>query len=257
MKFNLLSAHQNLKDNHCKLTLDSNGSKIKDRSSRMMLFQGSVSQGFYPLHDLPSASHSPSTFFSTTAFLQLWHKRLCHPSFPMLRKILIINKLVFSGKQSSSFFCNDCAIGKNHKLPFTSSSSSVSHSLKLIHYDVWGPTPIPYVSSYKLYLLFVVEYTKYSWLFPLKAKSEVYNIFVNIKSYVENFVGNKIKILRLDSMGEFTSLTLNSFLLQHDIVHQYICPNTPEHNGCVEQKHRHLTEIARTLLIASKVPHNF
>lgn len=41
--------------------------------------------------------------------------------------------------------------------------------------------------------------------FPLKAKFDVYITFIVLKNYVENFVGNKIKCLRSDSEGEFTS----------------------------------------------------
>lgn len=43
--------------------------------------------------------------------------------------------------------------------------------------------------------------SSHSWLFPLKVKSEVFPIFVNFKSYVENMIGNKIKILRFDLGG--------------------------------------------------------
>ncbi|KAM1505772.1 hypothetical protein ACFXTO_001721 [Malus domestica] len=129
--------------------------------------------------------------------------------------------------------------------------------LELVHCDVWGPAPTLSISGYKYYVLFVDEFTKYTWLFPLKLKSEVYSVFVNFKTCVENLVGNKIKVLRSDSGGEFISSCFNSFLLQHGILHQYSCLHTPEQNGCVERKHRHLTETARTLLTASKVPHQF
>ncbi|KAM2633067.1 hypothetical protein EV1_023726 [Malus domestica] len=263
MKFNLLSAYQFLKDNYCQLILDSDGSTIKDRSTGRMLFQGPVSSGFYPVQGTSPASVcapvSTSSYanISTPASLQLWHKRLGHPSSAIFRKILSRNKLAYTGKPSVSFFCQDCAIGKNHKLPFSVSTSSTTHSLELVHCDVWGPAPISSVSGYKFYVLFVDEYTKYSWLFPLKFKSEVFSIFVHFKSYVETLTGNKIKTLRSDSGGEFTSSQFRSFLLQHGILHQFSCPHTPEQNGCVERKHRHLTETTRTMLAASKVPHKF
>ena len=241
MKFNLLSASHFLKDNHCKLTLDRDGSKIEDRSLGMTFFQGPISHGFYSFYGSISSFNFPSYFVSTKASFQLWHKRLGHPSSAILSKVLATNKIVCSDKQSSSFFCSDCVLGKNHKLPFNSSTSTISTSLALIHCDVWGPAHFSSISGYQFYVLFVDEYTKYNWLFRMKAKSEVYSIFVSFKSYVENIVGNKIKVLKSDSGGEFTSSMFNSFLLQHGIVHQYSCPHTPERNGCIERKHRHLT----------------
>ena len=156
-----------------------------------------------------------------------------------------------------SFLCEDYAIGKNHKLPFSYSSTTVSHSFELVHCDVWGLCSVQSVSGYKCYVLFMDEFSIYSWLFPLKAKSEVFSIFVIFKTYVENLLGNKIKTFRTDSGGEFTSSAFTNFLLQHGISHQFSCPHTPEKNGCVERKHRHLTKTARTLLVRSKVPNKF
>ena len=257
MKHNLLSAYQFLKDNHCKLTLDSDGSTIKDRISGKMLFWGPVHHGFYPFQGTPTASISHSALVSTKAYLQIWHNKLGHSSSAIFKKTLHNSSLVYNDKKFTSFFCLDCAIGKNHKLPFTTSSSSAYVALELVHCDVWGHAPTSFVSGYRYYVLFVDDFTKYSWLFPLKLKSEVYSIFVHFKAYVENLIGNKIKVLRTDSGGEFTSSMFKSFLLQHGIMHQFSFLHTPEQNGCVERKHMHLTETARTLLTASKVPHKF
>ena len=69
MRHNLFSTYQFLKDNHCRLTLDSNGSTIKDRISGMMLFRGPVNHGFYPFQGTPTASISPSALVSTKASL--------------------------------------------------------------------------------------------------------------------------------------------------------------------------------------------
>ena len=43
----------------------------------------------------------------------------------------------------------------------------------------------------------------------------------------------------------------------HGILHQLSCAYTPQHNGMVERKNRHLVETARTLLIHHKVPQHF
>ncbi|KAM1263553.1 hypothetical protein ACFX2G_029156 [Malus domestica] len=172
---------------------------LHDRSSGRMLFRGPVKEGFYPFHGLSSVSSSHTALLSTKASLKTWHHRLGHPSSAMFRKVFYKHCLDHIGDKSVSFFCSDCAIGKNHKLPFFSSTSSASTSLKLLHCDVWGPSPVLSVTGYRFYLLIVDEFTKYTW----------------------------------------------------------ICPHTSEQNGCVERKHRHLTEIARTLLVSSRVPHKF
>ena len=74
---------------------------------------------------------------------------------------------------------------------------------------------------------------------------------------VENLLCTKIVTLRSNSGGEFLSTQFSKFLRDSGIIHQLRCPHTPEQNGCAERKHRHLVETARTLLAASKVPHEF
>ncbi|KAM2632205.1 hypothetical protein EV1_022967 [Malus domestica] len=261
MKHNLLSAYQFVKDNHCALTLDSDGSMVKDRSTGKMLLQGPVKDGFYSLQSSSSNGLSPSSsshaLVSVQASLRLWHSRLGHPSSSIFRRLVTTNKLAIKGSSTVDFFCSDCAIAKNHKLPFGSSLSSSTHSLELLHCDLWGPAPVTSVSGFRYYLLIVDDFSKYSWLFPLKVKSQVYSTFVIFKNYVENLTGNKIKTVRSDSGGEFVSSSFKSYLHTHGILHQLSCPHTPEQNGCVERKHRHLVETARTLLVQSHVPHQY
>lgn len=49
--------------------------------------------------------------------------------------------------------------------------------LELIHCDVWGPPPISFVSELRYYTVFIDEFSKYTWLFPMSHKSDVYDIF--------------------------------------------------------------------------------
>ncbi|KAM1580053.1 hypothetical protein ACFX1Z_041414 [Malus domestica] len=259
MKHSLLSAYQFIKDNDCSLTLDIHGSSVKDRFTGMTLLRGSVRGGFFPLQGSSSsnAPTSPTALVSSSTNVRIWHSRLGHPSSVIFRKVLSTNKVAVQGRSSPDFFCKDCALAKNHKLPFGTTPSASSTSLELLHCDVWGPSPVVSVSGYRYYLLIVDDYSKYSWYFPLKSKSSVFSTFVEFKSYVENTIGNKIKVVRSDSGGEFTSHQFQHFLKLHGILQQFSCPHTPEQNGCVERKHRHLVETARTLLVQSQVPHMF
>lgn len=61
--------------------------------------------------------------------------------------------------------------------------------------------------------------------------------------------GKTIKVLRSDNAKEYFSTQFNSFLISHGITHQSSCPHTPQQNGVAERKHRHIVDIARTLLI--------
>ncbi|XP_048427778.1 uncharacterized protein LOC103944694 isoform X2 [Pyrus x bretschneideri] len=96
MKHNLLSAYQFLKDNYCALTLDSDGSVLKDRTTGRTLLQGPVKDGFYPLRNCPSIPPSSGctyAFVSAQGSVKLWHSRLGHPSSSIFRKVISSNKL--------------------------------------------------------------------------------------------------------------------------------------------------------------------
>ena len=74
---------------------------------------------------------------------------------------------------------------------------------------------------------------------------------------IETQFSTKIKILRSDSGGEYMSNEFQFFLQSHGIISQCSCPFTPQQNGVVERKNRHLLDVVHTLLIESCVPSHF
>ncbi|KAM1365588.1 hypothetical protein PS1_044272 [Malus domestica] len=183
MKHNLLSAYQFLKDNNCSLTFDPYGSNVKDRILGKMLLWGPVRDGFYPFQDSSTSSNSSHTaLLSIKAPVKVWHRRLGHPSSSILRSVISNHTLALHGKSTVDFFCSDCALAKNHKLPFGVASSKTTQSLQLLHCDMWGLASVISNSGFKYYLLLVDDFSKYSWFFPLKSKSDVFSTFVVFKS---------------------------------------------------------------------------
>ena len=63
-----------------------------------------------------------------------------------------------------------------------------------------------------------------------------------------------IKILRTDNGSEFFSQDFISFLSTHGVIHQHSCVYTPQQNGVVKLKHRHLIEVARALRFHAFLP---
>ena len=74
---------------------------------------------------------------------------------------------------------------------------------------------------------------------------------------VENRFSSKIQQLQIDGGGEFTSRLFMNFLSDHGISHQISCPYTPQQNGVVERKHRHIVAIGLCLLAQSRLPSSF
>lgn len=72
---------------------------------------------------------------------------------------------------------------------------------------------------------------------------------------VERQFHSKVKVIRSDNALELGGSTTTSiFLTSQGILHQTSCVGTPQQNGIVERKHRHLLEVSWALLLQSKVP---
>ena len=66
-------------------------------------------------------------------------------------------------------------------------------------------------------MLFIDEFTRMDWVYFLKEKSEAFNKFKTFKTLVENEIGVKIKCLRSNNGGEFTSKEFDIFYETHGI----------------------------------------
>ena len=71
----------------------------------------------------------------------------------------------------------------------------------MIHSDISGPMPTTYMSGSRYVLTFFDDFSRFTWVFFLKKKSEVLEKFIYFKAYVENASGSKIKDLKYNNGG--------------------------------------------------------
>ena len=205
----------------------------------------SVSSPHYVVGDSNCAVNS----MLTCKLANLWHSRLGHPSKRVLHDVLSTLKI----NESAAFdFCSSCQFGKSHKLPFVSSELHTTSVLNLVHADVWGPSPVLSVEGYRYYICFIDDFIRFSWIYPMKVKSEAKAVFIKFQNFVERQFNCKIKSLQTDWGGEFRSLL--PLLDQLGVLFRHPCPYVHEQNGKVERKHRHVVETGLTLLAQAVMP---
>ena len=164
-------------------------------------------------------------FLGAQFAVQLWHSRLGHPASAIASELLS-NKFLPTTGFCCLLFCHSCPLGKISKLSFQLSNSASNNPLNLIHSDVWS-SPIASMRGFKYYVLFVDDYSRYSWIFPMHYKSELFDIFVKFKTPVENMFSSKIKALQSNGGEEYTIL-FNNFLplmASNIALHVYLIPN--------------------------------
>ena len=83
------------------------------------------------------------------------------------------------------------------------------------------------LSGYVYYASFIDYYSHKTWIYFLKNKDEVFERFKEFKALIENLSEKKIKILRSDNGGEFTSNDFNDFCKEVGIKRELTIPYNP------------------------------
>ncbi len=104
---------------------------------------------------------------------------------------------------------------------------------------------------------FIDDHTTKVWVYFMKHKGEVFQHFLNFKAMVEKEKGVSIKCLRSDGGGEYFSNEFNEYLKEHGIQKKYSCSYSPQQNGVIERKNRHIAEIIRAMLNEKNLPNYF
>ncbi|PKU85167.1 Retrovirus-related Pol polyprotein from transposon TNT 1-94 [Dendrobium catenatum] len=250
LRYNLLSISNLTKDNNISVTFNPFGFVFKDLTTQQVLFQGPCHNRLYPIRN-SFAPPQPKALVSKKSPVP-WHQSLGHPHDRTLRLISSCNSHLKIIDIIHS--CKSCKESKCHKLPFEYNASRTCKPLDLIHSDIWGPAPINSVQGYRYYLLFVGDFSRFSWIFPMRMKCEVFEIFTVFKQQIEKYTSHSIKVIRTDGGSEYLNRPFTTYLKQHGITHQISCPYTPEQNGVAERKHRHIIETCRTLMHTASVP---
>ncbi|WVZ75222.1 hypothetical protein U9M48_023301, partial [Paspalum notatum var. saurae] len=173
----LVSVHIFTSDNDVFLEFYPTFFCVKDLYTKNLLLRGSCCDGLYPLPQSPPQVHH--TVKPTTS---RWHHRLGHPSPAIVDRLLRDNDLSFS-RTPSNLVYDACQRAKSHQLPYPTSSSVSSFPLQLVFSDVWGPLPNLWVD---------INIIKFTWIYLLKNRSDIFQVFLNFQQLVERLFSRKI-----------------------------------------------------------------
>eukprot|EP00253_Pinus_taeda_P026197 PITA_26197 len=125
--------------------------------------------------------------------------------------------------------CNSSVVP--NQVSFPSGSKRAKHILEHVHSDVFGPVKVPSLSKSVYYVSFIDEFSRNTWIYFPKKKSEVFDRFKEFKALVESQTKKKIKVLRTNNGGDFCSKEFEEFYKKCDIAWQKTTPCTPQQNG--------------------------
>jgi hypothetical protein len=191
---------------------------------------------------------------SSSDLCEIWHRRMAHLHHGALR---VLREMVTGVPDFSSEhheLCKGCTLGKYTKTAFPSSDSRAAGILDLIHSDVCGPMSLASLTGSLYYVVFIDDFSRKSWIFFMKTKGQVFSRFQEFKALVENQTGKKIRVLRSDNGGEYTSKEFMDFCAGEGIRRELTVPYNPQQNGVAERKNRAIVGAARAMLHDQGLP---
>jgi transposase InsO family protein len=104
----------------------------------------------------------------------------------------------------------------------------------LLHMDTVGPSQVRSMGGKWYVLIIVDDYSRYSWVFFLESKDEVFEHFQSLALRLNSEHSNSLKAIRSDNGTEFRNASFDEFCLEHDIDQQFSTPRVPQQNEVVE-----------------------
>ncbi|KAI5348232.1 hypothetical protein L3X38_001119 [Prunus dulcis] len=256
LKENLLSVGQ----------MDEHGYHLVFGSSMCSIYDGSSLENLimkvemrkircYPLSLLSNDYVALRAGISNSTWI--WHKRMGHlhlKGLHQLKEKEMVHGLPYL--EDVNEVCGGCQLGKKHREWFPKDQAwRASTPLKLIHMDLCGLMQNESLASNKYFMLLIDDFTRMIWVYFLRYKSGALNCFRKFKSMVELQSDYKVKCVRSDRGGEFTSSEFNKLCEDARIQRQFSMAYTPQQNGVVERKNRTVVEMAKAMLHEKELPY--
>jgi len=188
-----------------------------------------------------------------------WHFRFGHLHFGGLAEL--VKKEMVRGLPTVEFekkFCEECVLGKHPRTSFLRTAEyRAKEQLRLIHIDICGPITIESFSGKRYFISFIDDFSRKTWVYFLKEKSEVFQVLKRFKAMVEKETSMPIKSVRSDRGGEFISFELMKYCEEQRIRRFLTAPYSPQQNGVAESKNRTILDIVRTMLKSKNMPKEF
>ncbi|GJY76876.1 putative RNA-directed DNA polymerase [Tanacetum coccineum] len=220
----------------------------------LIVARGKRESKLYMTH--PKISKSIVNAVDNDDMTELWHKRLGHMSEKGMS--ILSKKNVLSGVHDINLKkCSHCLAGKQTRLAFKSRSPfRMENILDLVHSDVCGPMKTKTLGGCSYFVTFIDDHSRKVWVYTLKTKDQVLDVFKQFHALVERQTGKKLKCIRTDNGGEYIG-PFDAYCREHGIQHQKTPPKTPQLNGLAERMNRTLVERVRCLLSHAGLPASF
>jgi len=191
--------------------------------------------------------------------IQLWHQRLGHLNYPMIRTLSQTLSDVKITEDQDYHLCVPCLEKRSRKYN-KGPSQRAKEFLGLIHSDLCGPFLIQLITGSKYFMIFVDDKTRYTWVYFLKSKhyDETLQVFKDFKTLVEKQSNHQIKRFRCDNgKGEYNNQYFKRYLADCGISYEPSARYAQNQNGVSKCTICTISGKTRSLLINAYLSKGF
>jgi hypothetical protein len=180
----------------------------------------------------------------------IWHRRLGHLNFASMKKMqqtdMVCGLPVLIELKE---VCECCVSRKHHREKFDKEEAwRASYPLELMHADLCGPIQNESIGGNRYFIIFIDDFLRTCWVYFLRNKSDTLNLFKKFKALVEMQSGYRLKKLRSDRGGEYTSHEFQNLCASMGMERQLTITYSPQQNGVAERRNRTICEMARSMM---------
>ena len=174
---------------------------IQEIFSKRMIGKGKKLEDLYVFdtHDVNMSSNVSVTHVNTIS-AKLWHNRLGHLSNKCLN--VLRSQLHFQDKYPSHDSCSIYPLAKQRQLSFVSHNHRSNLAFDLVHCEIWGPFHLNSHTSHRFFLTLVDDFSRFTWVFLLKQKSDVASIIPKFFHMIQTQFEKTIKVFKSNNAPE-------------------------------------------------------
>lgn len=109
-------------------------------------------------------------------------------------------------------------MGKQTRQPFEKNKKAkrAKELLELVHSDISETMTENSLGGSRFYITFIDDFSRKTFVFFIKNKSEAFDEIRDFKSFAETQTGKKLKVFRTDSGGEYNMKRVDEFLKKRE-----------------------------------------
>lgn len=190
LTFNLISVSKS-SDKIGRAVFTSEGCEFLDAGGKVAATGRRVGDLYY-LNCRENQQSARVTQGSDSPQAELWHRRFGHLGTQSMQKLVDSDMVTGLNCKITKQVgvCEPCAEGRQHRTKFPDGDAKRSDTvLGLVHSDVCGKMSTRSLGGCEYFLTFIDDKTRYTWVYVLTHKDEVFKKFLEWKAMVEKSTG--------------------------------------------------------------------